>query len=1792
MEHRLRKKLKITHFKTNIMKNLSPKKIALFLGAAALIILLALFGNNYRSLFLGSITSVAPSNTASSLYIPDDYKGLPGDTGAIEIRAGQAIAGVYGLSFTLQYNPQQISFPGNPVTLGAPLNGFFTTVSATTPGQLRILVVGSTAQAIAQGATLMSINLQIAGSVAFGTDITLTPQNVQLSVAAGTLATPATADLTPVVNTAINQISAGKITLQSDGQLKALYAEATDATHITVHFSDFLRNIRTTNINAVTYPIAPRLVPQGAELGRDQRSIILTTDPQTPGQFYTLELPADVATGNTDGTLNAAFDTVPFVGFGAAVPGALSDFAITQATAINYNTVELTFSQALLPGSVYRNAFTLNDVTNPGTPQPITISTASITGTDKVQLNVDRGLLKRNTYLISVRNPGGGNAPRRQRDNATLGIGSIVFTGYKNGPRLTGALVIRGVTPPEVRITLDEPIQVSNNLGDITPTNQTTPLGTLGSMSLSDDRRTIVFVDFTNDPNQNFTFVGGLIQNDQGVALDQAYSAITFWGLDHDNTQNQVGSLTVLNQTTLELQDQNFGFTPDTTVSLFTYDTAGNIARIPTRIVSNENRRLRLTTTAIALPGNQAFILYITKPDNDPSTADPTAVVPFTIEYGLELQEATTVSPNQVRLTFNQNVDQNTTTNPRNFTVYLGVNPQTPQTVEIPNQNFRNVLLTMAPGVIFSPGQLHTVHVTNLRSFNGGQLLSKNAAVFTGYQTTGGMSSVQVESVEPLSATQVRLRFSDNVDTSTLTPVNIALHNDTTLATLLTGTPAAPALSIRSITVENNRSVVLTTARQDNRKNYFVVLSNVRDAAGLLIGNARILNFIGFEVPAPRVTNVSPDNLANDREQTLTLRGTNLTRIATVRLGTTEVRITNPTDQQLTVTIPAGLTAGIHNLNVIDLEGNNTTLSGAVLVSAPQQVLRIVSEESRTIPPRVPNDGQTRVTIWVLVEDPNNIDNVERVSIDLTPIGGAPAQVMTASPVNRTDRRQWFTFTTTLPTSVATRTEPYTLRVTAKNRSQAAEVTGTATVVVTRDVNQSIPPVVNQAYATPISVPPDDKTTAKISARITDPDGIDTINSVVADLSQVGGGFLTLNPSTGPSTGASTGPSTGAPLNTITSGIFTSEPFTVPSTTPVGSYKIRLTVTDNSNATVSQDIDINVSSTPSGPTIDAGQSYIGPRTSVPKNGTTSFSVHVFVSDPDTLADIVSVIVNLRGLGGSPTALTRDATSPETARSGWFSSGDLTVASSTPLGMQNLEVIVTDKSGARSSTILQLEVTDTDTSGSAPRVRSQKNYTTPTVAVNDGITKITLYAFVSDDDDNITSVIAKLGNIGRVGEVAPQTLPRTEGATPAAEASASAPVQTNSNASQNLASPSSTGSCPTRGNILCMTPSVKEGTDGQWYILPDVIINSTTAASTQPYSVEVIVTDATGQTGRGTIPVSVNNGVKYTNDSNPPEIILAVPTSSNTIEVLFSEELDATTVSPTGQEFTVTDRNDIQQTLNIISATINATGTIVTLTTDAQDPGKYYMLSASDKITDALGVKLVKGGTNRVSVVGFTPKNQAPFIEYIATTDASTIEMEFRNDLRPSSLLLTQNKPEVGVEQDHLRPHPRGKQDLNVEVYESGTSKRVSVESVQFGEGANNLIVTTAPLVSGKRYLVSVKNIMASDGTTADHALTKTVKGFKGMATSRGALGNRADLNGDGRIDFTDFTMFSAVYGTTTPSSPPVSSNSNSNTNTNPPASSTGPSTGSSTGPSTATPTGLQPISPVPDSTVPHTSPVQ
>ena len=234
----------------------------------------------------------------------------------------------------------------------------------------------------------------------------------------------------------------------------------------------------------------------------------------------------------------------------------------------------------------------------------------------------------------------------------------------------------------------------------------------------------------------------------------------------------------------------------------------------------------------------------------------------------------------------------------------------------------------------------------------------------------------------------------------------------------------------------------------------------------------------------------------NDVENAILIVGENFELGTKVFLNTLELTATI-SSTQINATVPVEQTAGVYDLILKRPNGEQIKLENALVIEDPVQTITVITEESYASPRLVPNDGATSTTLWVRVSDPVGVNDIDSVTIDLRPIDGSPAQIMT--PGSIVDTKRWYSLELTVPNTVSTSDSPIPLEVVAQNKA-GDRAFGTVELTVSNDITASIPPVVEEAYSTPGILRPGSDEDIFFYAFVTDSDGANTINSVIINL--------------------------------------------------------------------------------------------------------------------------------------------------------------------------------------------------------------------------------------------------------------------------------------------------------------------------------------------------------------------------------------------------------------------------------------------------------------------------------------------------------------------------------------------------------------------------------------------------------------------------------------------------------------------------------------------------------------------
>jgi hypothetical protein len=616
---------------------------------------------------------------------------------------------------------------------------------------------------------------------------------------------------------------------------------------------------------------------------------------------------------------------------------------------------------------------------------------------------------------------------------------------------------------------------------------------------------------------------------------------------------------------------------------------------------------------------------------------------------------------------------------------------------------------------------------------------------------------------------------------------------------------------------------------------------------------------------------------------------------------------------------------------------------------------------------------------------------------------------------------------------------------------------------------------------------------------------------------------------------------------------------TVPSTVATSDTPYNVTVTATNrlgkvstttvSITVIGDVEVNLK-----PVVR--QAYTTPPF-LDNNGKTTFTVYAYVTDDDGADKLSNVVVDLSPLGNGTVTLSKDGNA--VGNGFWFKSDNtLTVSPQIVNGSYPITVTASNTTGDSNTGTFQATVG----SKNVPIV-STDSYVAPNRVPADGTTKFSVYGLVTDQDgmDDIDKVTvsfdddlnlspkemtkgAESGD-GNWFEAKDMILPTTVYKGSHQLKITATDKEGNSgytNVELYVVSPDDVKNAPkidsTRsyttpyavandgstnvdlyayvtdpdGNddidtvnvdlraiglkpVNQMTKDQPEG-KGLWFKF-STKVPAIIAPSSDPYELVVSATDKSGAVGQGKIYLKVLS--TNPNTIVAPQMEAAVPTSATSIEVVFNKALDPMSVDQAGANFQIFDRNDIKQTLRITSATLNTRNNIVILQTDTQEASRPYTVVVDTRVKDSQGTTLKTNYGDRVDFRGYVKDFKAPAVRLVSSTSQTTVEVMFYNPIKPSSISLQGDDTKIW--------------DIDNAV------NLLKVNSVHFKDG-NTLILNTDKQAYAKNYGLKILNIENSSGIK-EGAIEVF---FKGYVTSM-----VGDLNGDGKIDFNDFTIFADVY---------------------------------------------------------------
>src|SRR3989344_7076745 len=795
---------------------------------------------------------------------------------------------------------------------------------------------------------------------------------------------------------------------------------------------------------------------------------------------------------------------------------------------------------------------------------------------------------------------------------------------------------------------------------------------------------------------------------------------------------------------------------------------------------------------------------------------------------------------------------------------------------------------------------------------------------------------------------------------------------------------------------------------------------------------------------------------------------------------------TLPITYEASFDLPSQLTNGTRNLRVRATDDNglatettipltiDSVLGGGGTGSPP-----IFQGRLETMPVPVGLGGL--VKFFVSVRDPDGSDTLKKVSVDLVDIGGTELVLKPASdPVKGSVEPVLFTGEFNLPSSVPPGV--YSLAV------RAFDADGNATnrtlpLTVSATTPQTSVPMILQAVSIPAQVPADDETEVAFRIEVEDTDGIEDIAIARIDLTAIGLPITTLDLQSNTTAKGST------------RGFFESKELTIPTFVKSGGYDLPVTVEDKKRNRVLRTLRLTVGGTVGGDAPAFRDSRFVPETVAP-----GADVKLYVeiedlngADADTLtvvADFTEVRQEIEELSDlinfpSGTLVTRNT----------FTSDSLTIPEDLPVGVYDVPLMVVDDTNnvVRTTARLRVEHGAANT-GQEPRIDVIKTFQVPRVIANDGDKQGELHVLVQYPDDYFSTVIVNLGSIGRAQ---------------------SASIRTEEGELELL--------CKSSNSIVCMERGALEGIGARWFILKDIEIPSTTIAGNDPYMLDITAVDKGGHAAEEQVPLLIGSPEDAAGLATEPTFELLVPVSATQLELVLSSPIHTSTVDRSGKQFVIRPALDAFSALAVQRVSWDTTGRYLYLQTDALVPGETYILTVQSTesmagiqpLTDVRGNRFARDRGGKITFRFEQPGTTAPSIEKVTALDAEHIAVRFAGFVLPSSV------------------HP----DLlttRTSLVSTVTGESRNIRKGILGEGGRVLLLTVDTLREGDRYRLRIAGVLAPGLIEApDPGVEKVfVALFPQHNAAQGPLIlPTADLNHDGKVDFADFALFSAVYNT-------------------------------------------------------------
>ncbi|QQS58827.1 DUF11 domain-containing protein [Candidatus Peregrinibacteria bacterium] len=945
-----------------------------------------------------------------------------------------------------------------------------------------------------------------------------------------------------------------------------------------------------------------------------------------------------------------------------------------------------------------------------------------------------------------------------------------------------------------------------------------------------------------------------------------------------------------------------------------------------------------------------------------------------------------------------------------------------------------------------------------------------------------------IESIESLGKDSVRVSFSEDLGEFDIAPLFSEIWTINALG-------AEEPLRILSAKKEGN-TVTFTTDAQSPNALYYLLFSDrtrVVSSVSEILGVPNSSGFLGYSEQRMRITGVTPNSIAVGTATEITLSGIHFPEGMSVRLGNRTFSVQRKNDEEALVTLPNDIPLNVYDIIVVAPDGTESRLPNALLVVDPQIEERfspkILSEESYANPFRVPNDGVITTTLWVRIEDPRGVSDIDKVTADLRIVGG-PA-VKEFSRIDFVDDKAWYSLEISIPSNVPTSTEITEIPVTVQNKS-GQKGFGTVSLMVSRDMDSGIPPEIVSATATPDRVAPGSATEVTFQTEIFDEDGGGDVTRVVLDASKIGLGIIVLpvvpeveedrncvrsDYIVGEWGGCGDDDlqrrsvelkpglecrETGAKPDAERDCVLESTSF-VPKWlrfSPKRDILLDLFFPRANAETVYGKRSWFTSPPKKIPSWVPEGTYNLPLTVLDREGEEikgSIQMHITrdtVGSPEIDKDDVYIspkatisnddkttfrifakavdpngaddIVSVSvGLGDIGLPAAELVKGQTEGPGAWYATEELTIPRSVIPGFRNLTVVATDTEGNQGKADVRMLVTTPEESGDGPILDTDLSYTNPRSFRNNQKEQGTLYMFVEEGDAPIAHLTANLGTVLQY-------------------------VQPEENSEQNTEE----GACVSTDTFVCLVPSVTEGARGQWYYLPNLIVREKVAASQNPYFISVVATDTDGRRTEAEVPVFVNDGILPLSDRDLPNLVSAVATGRKEVQAYFSSALDPKRIRR--EAFRIVFSDNTSESLPVQNVHISSDRQTVTLETNAMNAGDRLTLITN---AETLGLRDMQPTDNQADFLGYDEENEAKKlfeISYAKAIAPNAVEIVLRKDIRFSTL---------------------NADGSNFRILMDNDKEGLPVRGAQLGENARTIILSTGLQEVGKTYVVKAENLL-------------------------------------------------------------------------------------------------------------------